>query len=74
MVGPRPRIAAIVPAASAVDPGQVSRQVAERTAAASDLADYRALLELRGLTGVHETAVTGTETVHHQGNGPEMSK
>ena len=58
---PQPRIAAIVTAAAAADPVQVSRQVAERTAAASDLVNYRALLELQALTGVHETAVIGTE-------------
>ena len=64
---PRPRIAAIVTAAVAADPSRAARQLAERTAAASDLANYRALLELQGLTGVHETALIGTESAVAEG-------
>ncbi|WP_067668607.1 TIGR03564 family F420-dependent LLM class oxidoreductase [Nocardia miyunensis] len=64
---PRPRIAALVTAAAAADPVGVSRQVAERTAVASDLANYRALLALQALAGVHQTAVIGSETAVAEG-------
>ncbi|RSN46639.1 TIGR03564 family F420-dependent LLM class oxidoreductase [Actinomadura sp. WAC 06369] len=58
---PAPRVLAGVLVALTTDPDAVRREIADRFAAAADLAAYRAALDRQGLAGVHETVVAGDE-------------
>ncbi|MEU4227865.1 LLM class flavin-dependent oxidoreductase [Nonomuraea sp. NPDC026600] len=58
---PAPRIVASALVAVTDDPQRVRDQVAERFGFAASFASYRSLLELQGLSGLHETVIAGDE-------------
>ncbi|WP_216916610.1 TIGR03564 family F420-dependent LLM class oxidoreductase [Nocardia noduli] len=62
-----PRIAAVVSTAVTADPDAFRRELARQTAGVSDLPSYRDLLDRQGLSGVHETALLGSEEVVAEG-------
>ncbi|GAA2212625.1 TIGR03564 family F420-dependent LLM class oxidoreductase [Nonomuraea monospora] len=58
---PAPRVVAAALVAVSSDPDGVRRQVADRLGFAAGFASYRSLLELQGLSGLHETVIAGDE-------------
>lgn len=58
---PAPRVVASALVAVTADPDGVRRQVAEQLGFAAGFASYRAMLELQGLSGLHETVIAGDE-------------
>ncbi|WP_040796347.1 TIGR03564 family F420-dependent LLM class oxidoreductase [Nocardia higoensis] len=66
---PAPRIAAIVSAAVTDDRDRLRRELGRQLAAVSQLPSYRELLDRQGLTGVHETALLGSEAEVAEGIG-----
>ncbi|WP_245765337.1 TIGR03564 family F420-dependent LLM class oxidoreductase [Nonomuraea jiangxiensis] len=59
---PAPRIVASALVAVTDDPQRVRDQVAEQLGFAAGFASYRYLLELQGLSGLHETVIAGDES------------
>ncbi|MFI7129337.1 LLM class F420-dependent oxidoreductase [Nonomuraea sp. NPDC050153] len=56
-----PRVVAATLVAVTADPDGVRRQVAEQLGFAAGFASYRAMLDLQGLSGLHETIIAGDE-------------
>ncbi|PSR61250.1 LLM class F420-dependent oxidoreductase [Nocardia sp. MDA0666] len=64
---PTPRTVVVVSAAVTHDPDELRQELAQALAPASRLPSYRALLDRQHLTGVHETALLGSEDVVAEG-------
>ncbi|MEU6796137.1 TIGR03564 family F420-dependent LLM class oxidoreductase [Nonomuraea wenchangensis] len=59
---PAPRIVATALIAVTGDPQRVRDHTADKLGFAATFASYRALLDLQGMTGLHETVIAGDET------------